>query len=124
VCVGAERWNVGPATTATNGTVVIPKINKVEDYVASAQTADGQLMIVDLRPANVAFSQTRSVQGEMLLDRTVVGIGSEHYRTMKTSTTVLQIHLGYCRFHSHQRSTLHRPQVSPWSGFSGRYYYS
>jgi hypothetical protein len=105
---------LGPVTTSTNGTAVIPKNNNVRDspadydinqYAASAQTADGQLIIVDLRPTSVAFTQGSSLQGEVILDRTVVGIGAALQYSAEVHSSLTDS-LRYLQVHRHEQSRM------------------
>lgn len=77
----------GPITTDADGAAVISVEDSSGDddddyssfawsqYAASLQTADGKLMIVDLRAATVGSGPGSSLHGEVFVDRTVVGVG-------------------------------------------------
>ena len=48
-----------------------------KEYAASAQTADGKLMVVDMRTAeSTGTSPVSSPEWELIVDRTVVGLGA------------------------------------------------
>lgn len=78
-----------PVTTDADGIALIPldlddmntsdndySYGGYQEYVASAKTPDGKLMIVDLRGAFVSSAPGTSLLGEVFVDRTVVGVGA------------------------------------------------
>jgi hypothetical protein len=85
VCLQAGIAALKPVMTGADGTAKIPlnegsdmsndDYEPVPQYAATAQTADGQLMVVDLRPATVFTGQAAALHSEVFLDRAVVGLG-------------------------------------------------
>lgn len=79
-----------PVTTDEDGVAMIPieqgdapidtrefTFNGYKEYAASAQTADGKLMIMDLSVAGFGgFFPGSSAHSEVMVDRTVVGMGA------------------------------------------------
>jgi hypothetical protein len=88
VCLQNGVTALEPVVTGADGTAVIP-LNvedtdtstdyshwQVTEYLAAAQTPDGQLMVVDLRQTALYAGPATVLQSEVVLDRTVVGLGA------------------------------------------------
>jgi hypothetical protein len=86
VCLQTGTAALKPVMTGADGIAEIPlnvgsdmsddDYEQIPQYAATAQTADGQLMVVDLRPAIVFTGSGTALHSEVFLDRTVVGLGA------------------------------------------------
>lgn len=92
-----------PVTTGGNpgpggGAAVIPFFSdegneqNTYSYMAAAQTPDGELTIVDLRGVYVGSHAGDQLLGTIVLDRTVVGLGTKHAQALDPGQLHIMTH--------------------------------